>query len=107
LHRKYADKGVRFVSLTNQPKEVADGFDKEFGVTWPNGYGAAAETFAAYGARTTGGVAMYVVAPTFYLLGPDGKVVWCDGRSRYRHTDPAGPLAELDARIAKLLAGEK
>jgi thiol-disulfide isomerase/thioredoxin len=100
LHRKYADKGVLFVSLTNMPKEAAERFDKEFGVTWPSGYGAAAETFAAYGAGNAG---LYVVAPTFYLLGPDGKVIWCDGRSRYRHKEPAETIAELDARIAKVL----
>ena len=41
----------------------------------------------------------YEIAPTLYLIGPDGIVRWTDQQARYRHTDPK-KLALLMALVA-------
>jgi len=47
---------------------------------------------------------MQRVQPTLYLIGPDGRVLWSDGRARMAHQDPAGLLQRLEEAIERELA---
>lgn len=105
LHREFAPRGVAFVSLTNMGQESVAGFVGQFAVPWPNGYGAEPEAIRALGAGTGNPMPAYGVAPTVYLVGPDGRVRWTDRRGRYRHTETAAWGRELQAAIEAGLAG--
>ncbi|MGQ0635837.1 MAG: TlpA family protein disulfide reductase [Planctomycetaceae bacterium] len=69
LHRRFEKQGVVFVGLT--PDEGDDlskirAFIDTYGITWPNGYGAA-DTLDSFRAE---------VLPLAWVIGVDGKVVW-------------------------------
>jgi thiol-disulfide isomerase/thioredoxin len=100
LHEKYADRGVRFVSLTNTPEGGVLEYAKQTKTPWPSGFDAPPETITALGAGS--GIAMngYQIAPTVYLVGPDGKVRWSDDRARFRHKDAVPWEKELDDAVA-------
>ncbi len=104
LHQKYAARGVAFVSLTNGPRGSAEALVAEFSLPWPNGYGAPRAALPALG--VTSGMLMpgYEIAPTVYLVGPDGRVKWADSQGRYQHTQPAAWGRQLDDAIAAALA---
>src|SRR5260221_4743163 len=58
LHRKYADRGVAFLSITSMGREAAEAFGRQFQVPWPSGYGlpeAGAVPLAASSRMTTTG----------------------------------------------------
>jgi thiol-disulfide isomerase/thioredoxin len=104
-HRKFENRGVKFVSLTSMPRESAEGFTKEFGIPWPSGYLATAPTLARYGVVNPGmNVGGYDVRPTLYLVGPDGRVRWCDQNARARHRDASEIQRDLEAAIERALA---
>jgi len=66
---EYKGRGVVFIGLTaGGTEEIAEtkAFIEKFGITWPNGYGAAA-TINALG--VTG-------IPSVFVIGADGKVAW-------------------------------
>lgn len=108
LHKKYADRGVAFVSITNTHRGVVEGFVRRHALTWANGYGASPETIAALGAGSgMTGPPEYESAPTVYLVGPDGRVRWTDGRGRMKHEEPDAWARKLDAAIADALAPAK
>lgn len=101
---------MAFVGLTAEPRPRAAAFTEEFSVPWPCGYGMALEDVARWGAYSTSRMSGtynpgYEVTPTLYLLGPDGRVRWCDGQARPRHaSDPAALLRRLDAAIEAALS---
>lgn len=104
-HRKYADKGVAFVSVTNMPMEMVEAYVKETGATWPNAYEITAGMVARLGAGSgMMGPPEYEVAPTLYVAGPEGKVRWVDDRGRYRHVSPEKWEESLDDAIEAALA---
>src|SRR5439155_10787013 len=79
VYRKYKDRGVAFVSLSNAPHEAARWFAERASVPWPCGYAAPLEELARFGAynraRWSPNVPPgYEVTPTLYLLGADGHV---------------------------------
>ena len=91
LHTKYKDRGVQFVSVTDMHPEANDRYVRGFGIPWPAGHGLPVDTVVRLGAVNAGMAAHtpgYLVAPTVYLVGPDGKVLWSDGRGRWRHEKP-------------------
>ena len=45
----------------------------------------------------------FEIDPTLYVVGPDGRVRWCDGRARSRPFDLPEWERALDAAIAKAL----
>jgi thiol-disulfide isomerase/thioredoxin len=104
LQRKYADRGVQFVGVTNTPEGGVRAYCERTGAAWPNGYGMPAEGTAALGAGTGITAPGQQVAPIVYLVGPDGKVRWTDQRARMRHQGPVGWEKELDEAIAAALA---
>lgn len=110
LYQAYRDRGVQFISLTDRPREAAEGFVQQFTVPWPNGY-EASQTIADFGAMRraragTGpqtGASPYEVHPTVYLIGRDGLIRWCDGRGRERHQEPEAWLRGLEAALEEAL----
>jgi peroxiredoxin len=89
--RKYRDRGVAFVGLTADPLGVATSFVEQNAIGWPCGYGAALEDIARWGvynpSRFSGTYDPgYEVSPTLFLIGPDGRILWCDGQARPRHS---------------------
>ena len=104
LHKKYAGRGVVFVSLTNLHRDSVAPFVQEYGLTWPNGYGATPETIAALGAGSGMSMPGYGVAPTLYLVGPDGRVVWSDGQARFHHTESAQWRQDVERAIDTALS---
>jgi thiol-disulfide isomerase/thioredoxin len=107
VYQRYADKGVAFVSMTNMQKEAVEYYVKENSAAWPNAYEISVGTIASLGASSGMiGPVEYEIAPTVYLVGPDGKIRWADGRGRQRHVDPAKWEADLDEAIGAALAGE-
>ena len=55
---------MAFVSLTSDSRAQAESFVERYSIPWPCGYGAA------------------LVTPTLYLISPDGRVLWDDGREK-------------------------
>jgi thiol-disulfide isomerase/thioredoxin len=105
VYEKYSPQGVAFVSITNSEQAVVEGYVKRHAVPWPSGYGASSGTIAALGAASgMPGPVEYELAPTLYLVGPDGRVRWADGRGRFRHVEPQAWERDLDAAIAAALA---
>jgi thiol-disulfide isomerase/thioredoxin len=104
LYEKYSGRGVAFVSLTNMPRDTVEAFIKEHKVPWPNAYGVGMATIAAMGATNAMPTPGYEVAPTLYLVGPDGRIRWCDRQGRYRHTEPKKWAGEVEEAIEAALA---
>jgi thiol-disulfide isomerase/thioredoxin len=110
LHQKYKDRGVAFVSLTDQGADAVRAFADRFGAGWACGYGTPLEAVARFGAYS--GELMtesynpgYEVHPTFFVLGPDGHVVWHDDQARPRHLKtPGAVVRDLEAAIERQLA---
>jgi thiol-disulfide isomerase/thioredoxin len=104
VHERFKLRGVEFVSLTDLPEPMVAGFVEQFGVTWSAGYGAAVGTVQAFGVHRPEQTALGLdIAPVLYLIGPDGRVLWCDETARYRHQDTRVLLSDLEGQIEKAL----
>ncbi len=109
-HAKYRPRGVRFVSLTNLPREAVQPFVERFGIPWPSGFGAPAETIRAYRAESghaDGTGSDRLVAPTLYVLDARGRVLWSDQSARYRHETPADTVSALEGALDRALTGRR
>jgi peroxiredoxin len=106
VHAKYAPRGVAFVGMSNQPRAAVASHLAAHSVPYPSGYDVPRETLEAFGVGTIlkRPVTGYEIAPTLYLIGPDGVVKWTDKSARFRHKEPAEIAEHLDAAIAKELA---
>ena len=80
LHHEYKDKGVVLVSLSNEPADTINEFNKKAGMDWI--VGAESNAGSAYG--VSGIPSAFIVV--------DGKIVW-NGH----------PMGGLDAEIKKLV----
>ena len=99
MSKECSSQNVEFVSLTigQSPGKAAC----ERG--WISGY-SAADSLANYQSLfddLTHGVAVH---PTIYLIGPDGKVLWCDNGMRENHAEPAEVESQLRAALEAALA---
>ncbi len=65
LDKKYRDRGLVIVGLSNEPKETVEPFAKDFKMSYVVGYGS--KSASDYGVR---GI------PAAFLVGRDGKVLW-------------------------------
>jgi hypothetical protein len=85
-------------------KENAEVFVEQYSIPWSSGYGASPQTIAAFGALRNGmKIAGYELAPTLYLVGPSGNILWSDRQARLQHRDPGPLLDELQSEIARAL----
>lgn len=104
VHERFKSRGVELVSLTDLPEPMVEKFVEQFGVTWPAGYGASTDTVDAFGVRRPEQTAPGLdIAPVLYLIGSDGRILWCDETARYRHRDTRALLGDLEAEIEKAL----
>jgi hypothetical protein len=110
VQRKYASRGVAFVSLTNEPRGTAERFANDYSVPWPCGYGATLPFLARLGAYSATRMSAsynpsYAINPTVYLIDPDGRVLWNDSQARPLHTKESTALVrEIDVAIERALA---
>jgi thiol-disulfide isomerase/thioredoxin len=108
VYEKYSGQGVAFVSISNVDRGLVESRVRRHSIKWPNGYGAAAQMIADLGAASgMPGPAVYEVAPTLYLVGPDGLIRWVDGRGRHLHQDAQAWERKVDAAIAEALSSPK
>lgn len=116
-HRRFAEDGVAFVSLTSLDRNKVESFAREYSIPWPCGYGASAESFAQLGVYSTERMSRlyhpglpnfhtsHEITPTLFLIGKDGRVVWNDDQARPRHLkDAGGVLRELTEQIERQLS---
>ena len=96
-HRNNRDRGVRFISLTADPQDVALRFVREHGITWPTRHGSRG-LLALLGALPRQGGMPDFATPLLYVIGADGRVRW-SSMGRYRHRDLDEVLAELQVEI--------
>jgi thiol-disulfide isomerase/thioredoxin len=103
LHRKHADRGVHFLSVTSMGREPAQAFSDQFQIPWPSGYGLSEEGVVALGAGSGVAGPGYEIAPVLYIVGPDGRIRWADQQGRFLHKSPEVWERELDEAIVDLL----
>jgi thiol-disulfide isomerase/thioredoxin len=103
LHQKYADRGVRFVSVTNMGPAAAKAFVDQFKVPWPNGYGLTDEAMTALGASSGMAMSGYEIAPVLYLVDREGRIRWTDRQGRFRHVATEEWERKLDEAIEAAL----
>lgn len=103
LHEKYSPRGVQFVGLTNMPDDMVSNYLSRGRITWANGYLMSTDTIIRLGASSGMPGAGYQVAPTLFLVGPDGVIRWTDGRMRMQHSPPLDWHKTVDAAIAAQL----
>jgi thiol-disulfide isomerase/thioredoxin len=104
LHAKYSPMGVAFVGVTNMPDDMVEDYVQKSKIPWANGYLIDGDMITRLGAGSGMSVAGYQIAPTIYIVGPDGVIRWTDGRHRQRHPKTTDWEKELDAGIAAALA---
>ncbi|MFO0799065.1 MAG: TlpA disulfide reductase family protein [Gemmataceae bacterium] len=103
LHEKYSPRGVQFVGVTNMPDDMVGQYVAQAHIPWANGYLLSTDTIIRLGIGSGMRGAGYQVAPTIYLVGPDGVVRWTDQRMRMNHTPPSDWDKIVDAAIAAQL----
>jgi peroxiredoxin len=103
LHAKYRDRGVQFISVTDQPKATAEAFVRAHAIPWPSGYGLPADAVAKLGTVNNVMMPGHLVAPTFFVVGPDGKVRGSADQGRWHHAAPDDAVAKLDRAIEEAL----
>jgi thiol-disulfide isomerase/thioredoxin len=92
---KYRDQGVVFIGLTTANQEEARQYVDTWHFPWANGYNATATVDA-----------LQAHAPTLFVVGPDGRILWNDDRARWRH-DYVGLGRRLESAIEDALAGNR
>jgi hypothetical protein len=74
-------------------------------VRWATAYGVPKSDYESLGVRRPDMPgAEPTIAPTLYLVDPDGKVLWSDEAGRFQHKDTEANLAELSKEMDKDLA---
>lgn len=102
VHRKYKARGVTFVSLTPNSREIAQQFIEHFEATWPCMFDTPNETLVALGALSSHS-GSFMVFPTLDVIGRDGKVRWSDQRARWYHGNRAILFRNLQRAIDEAL----
>ena len=74
VYEHYRDQGVFFLGLTSADIEDARTYVDYLKVPWPNAYDAG-PTIDKLGAN----------APTVFVVGSDGRVLWNDSKARFKH----------------------
>ena len=83
IHRKYAERGVSFLSVTSMGREPAQAFANQFQIPWPSGYGLSGDGIVALGAGSDMAAPGYEIAPVLYIVGTDGRILWADQQADF------------------------
>lgn len=94
-YQQYSTRGVLFVGLSECGRATCEDFVRELEIPWPNGYGAAKTIRSLVNGN-----------PTVVVVGRDGRVVWCDRRSRRVEQWPERFPDDLGRAIEAALAAE-
>ena len=89
---------------TTDAASVQSFVNQHAGMNWPIAYSTNMVGVAKLGAfNETFRVAGYEAKPLLMLIDPQGRLVWTDEHSRFKHLDPDQSLGELEAAIDKAL----
>lgn len=94
------------MSLTVDDKQAALNFVKDFAVNWPQGFGAHSDLLYRLGVTDSLAPRAMSVKATLFLVGPDRRILWCDGQMRHRHRSPAETRTALEEAIESALAND-
>jgi hypothetical protein len=90
--------------VTTDAASVQSFVNQHAGMNWPIAHSMDIAGVARLGAfNETFRVAGYEAKPLLMLIDPQGRLVWTDGHSRFKHLDPDQSLRELEAAIDKAL----
>jgi len=89
----------------NASENEAKTMVEQFKLPWPCGFGVTRQSIALFGAlNRSQRIRGYDVSPTLYLLGPDFRILWSDGRARMAHLDLGPLMHDLETAIEMALA---
>jgi hypothetical protein len=89
---------------TTDAASVQSFVNQHAGMNWPIAHSMDIAGVARLGAfNETFRVAGYEAKPLLMLIDPQGRLVWTDEHSRFKHLDPDQSLRELEASIDKAL----
>jgi hypothetical protein len=89
---------------TTDAASVQSFVNQHAGMNWPIAHSMDIAGVARLGAfNETFRVAGYEAKPLLMLIDPQGRLVWTDEHSRFKHLDPDQSLRELEAAIDKAL----
>jgi hypothetical protein len=87
---------------TTDAASVQSFVNQHAGMNWPIAHSTNIAGVARLGAfNETFRVAGYEAKPLLMLIDPQGRLVWTDEHSRFKHLDPDQSLRELEAAIDK------
>jgi hypothetical protein len=90
--------------VTTDAASVQSFVNQHAGMNWPIAHSMDIAGVARLGAfNETFRVAGYEAKPLLMLIDPQGRLVWTDEHSRFKHLDPDQSLRELEAAIDKAL----
>jgi hypothetical protein len=90
--------------VTTDAASVQSFVNQHAGMNWPIAHSMDIAGVARLGAfNETFRVAGYEAKPLLMLIDPQGRLVWTDAHSRFKHLDPDQSLRELEASIDKAL----
>jgi hypothetical protein len=90
--------------VTTDAASVQSFVNQHAGMNWPIAHSMDIAGVARLGAfNETFRVAGYEAKPLLMLIDPQGRLVWTDAHSRFKHLDPDQSLRELEAAIDKAL----
>jgi hypothetical protein len=90
--------------VTTDAASVQSFVNQHAGMNWPIAHSMDIAGVARLGAfNETFRVAGYEAKPLLMLIDPQGRLVWTDEHSRFKHLDPDQSLRELEASIDKAL----
>lgn len=94
VYHKNRSSGVIFISLTEESRDDAQRFARDYGVEWPLCSGARSFLDGWLGEYTY---------PGFLIIGRDGKIAWSDGGSRQQHGSRRFGIDELDYQLDRIV----
>ena len=94
LASDFEGQGVKFLGLAVCDRARAERIVSENGLPWRLGHDAG---------RAIESLVDQVGGPTFFVIGKDGRIAWCDGQARYHH-DIDGLADDLRAAIVQAVA---
>lgn|SRR5262245_13712301 len=102
IYPKYRDRGVQFVSFSIMPRDVVEGFVRQFKIEWPFMYDTPMDFVDAAGAGGGGGI--NTGQAVLYVIAPNGAVLWNDGRGRLKHEPTDQYVERVSHALDELLA---
>jgi peroxiredoxin len=103
-HKEFAPQGVQFVTITSDYELAMKAYVEKHNIPWPVGFECKNKMYADLGAFELRPVMPSAHGiPVVYLVNRDGRVLWNDNRSRFRHRPGQDLISGLEKEIKKHL----